>query len=220
MSFAGWPKAAAGWFEGLEADNSKPYFEARRATYEDAVRGPLLALLDEVEAEFGEGKVFRPNRDVRFSADKSPYKTNAAALIGAAPASYYVSVSADGVMAGSGMYHMAPDQLTRYRTAAADGRKGGQLARVVEGIGRAGYDIAGEQLKTAPRGVDPNHPRILLLRHKGLVAMAEWPWDRTSRGAAALERVQSMWRTTTPLVDWLNTHVGAAEDPPVRGRRR
>ena len=218
MAFAGWPKAAVAWFEGLEVDNSKTYFEAHRATFDEAVRAPLLALVDEVEHEFGEGKTFRPYRDVRFSADKSPYKTNAAALIGTDPASYYVSVSADGVTAGSGMYHMVPEQLAGFRAAAADSRKGGELVRVVDAIEAAGYDIAGDQLKTAPRGVDPDHPRIRLLRHKGLVAIAEWPWDRVSHSAAALDRVRAMWRATTPLVDWLNKHVGAAEKTRRPGR--
>src|SRR5688572_17718362 len=65
--FQGWPPGAFTWFEGLLEDNSKAYFTANRATYDNAVRGPLLALLEDLSEQFGPGKIFRPNRDIRFS---------------------------------------------------------------------------------------------------------------------------------------------------------
>ena len=77
--FGGFPERALIFFEGLEADNSKPYWTDNKDVYEQNVRGPMLALLAELEAEFGAGKMFRPYRDVRFAKDKTPYKTNAAA---------------------------------------------------------------------------------------------------------------------------------------------
>ena len=72
---------ACRFYEELAEDNSRDWFAANRARYEAEVRAPLEYLLDDLADEFGEGKVFRPNRDVRFSKDKSPYKTNAAAVI-------------------------------------------------------------------------------------------------------------------------------------------
>src|SRR4030081_427140 len=80
--FNGWPEDFQRFFIGLELDNSKRYFEANRRLYEKAVRGPMEALVASLEPEFGPGKVFRINRDIRFSADKSPYKTNIAATVG------------------------------------------------------------------------------------------------------------------------------------------
>ncbi len=71
MAFKGWPAEAIEFFEGLEADNSKAYWQANKSVYEQAVREPMNALLAELAPEFGEGKVYRPYRDVRFSADKS-----------------------------------------------------------------------------------------------------------------------------------------------------
>src|ERR1051325_11884594 len=75
MAFRGWPAEALEFYEGLEADNSKTYWTAHKTVYDEKVHAPMLALLAELEPEFGAGKIFRPYRDVRFSADKSPYKT-------------------------------------------------------------------------------------------------------------------------------------------------
>jgi uncharacterized protein (DUF2461 family) len=79
VTFRGFPEEALIFFEGLEADNSKPYWTDHKDSYDEHVRAPVLALLAELEDEFGAGKIFRPYRDVRFSKDKTPYKTNVAA---------------------------------------------------------------------------------------------------------------------------------------------
>src|SRR4029077_5297758 len=81
-AFRGWPEDFQPFFIGLELDNSKRYFDANRKVYEEAVKAPLVALIDSLAEEYGEGKVFRPNRDIRFSKDKSPYKTNIAGTAG------------------------------------------------------------------------------------------------------------------------------------------
>src|SRR4051812_15207855 len=128
MAFTGWPAEAIDFFEGLEADNSKAYWQDHKDTYERVVRAPMEALLVELAPEFGEGRVFRPYRDVRFSADKSPYKTNVAAMIGEVG---YVHLNKDGLGVGRGMYMMAADQLDRYRRAVADDTTGAELTSIV-----------------------------------------------------------------------------------------
>src|SRR3981081_383623 len=84
MAFRGWPVEAIEFYEGLEADNSKAYWQDHKSVYEQCVQRPMKELLAELAPEFGEGKIFRPYRDVRFSADKSPYKTAIAATLGTA----------------------------------------------------------------------------------------------------------------------------------------
>jgi uncharacterized protein (DUF2461 family) len=79
--FRGWPAEALEFYEGLEADNSKAYWNAHKEDYETVVLSPMKAILAELAPEFGDGKVFRPNRDVRFSTDKSPYKTHIGSTI-------------------------------------------------------------------------------------------------------------------------------------------
>src|SRR4249919_158742 len=102
MAFRGWPVEALEFFEGLEADNSKTYWQRNKQVYEESVRAPMEDLLQELSPRWGEGKIFRPYRDVRFSADKSPYKTNIAAMIGEG----YVQLTADAFGVGSGMWEM------------------------------------------------------------------------------------------------------------------
>lgn len=211
MVFHGWPAEALEFYEGLQADNTKAYWTDHKDVYENQVRAPMLALLAELELEFGVGKIFRPNRDVRFSADKSPYKTTIAAMLGGGG---YVQLSAEGLAAGSGMYMMAPDQLARYREAVVDGRTGGELELVVAEVSRRGIEVTGrDRLKTAPKGYPTDHPRIDLLRHKGLIAWRQWPVSSWLGTAAAKRKVVEFLRTTRPLNAWLETHVGPSELP-------
>lgn len=209
MEFTGWSARALEFFEGLEADNSKAYWTAHKAVYEAEVRTPMEALLDELADEFGEGKVFRPYRDVRFSADKSPYKT----AIGATLANGgYVHLSADGLAAASGYHMMAPDQIERYRAAVAQDITGEELRRVITQIEAEGIDVIGEnQLKTVPRGFTKDHPRADLLRNKGLIAWLEWPADPWLATAEAKTKVVEFLHAAEPLHEWLTGHVGPTE---------
>jgi uncharacterized protein (TIGR02453 family) len=205
MAFKGWPAGALEFYEGLEADNSKTYWTAHKDVYDRDVRAPMETLLAELADEFGEGRIFRPNRDVRFSADKSPYKTAMGATVGAG----YVQLSADGLMAGSGMYHLAPDQLERYRRAVADDARGSELEGVIAGLIKGKVDVQGtDALKTAPRGYPKDHPRAALLRNKGLIAMREWPVAAWLGTAGAKTRVVELLRAAGPLCGWLDEHVG------------
>jgi uncharacterized protein (TIGR02453 family) len=205
VTFRGWPSEALEFYEGLSADNSKAYWTAHLAVYEQQVRGPMEELLALLEPEFGSGKIFRPYRDVRFSKDKSPFKNHLAASLAEAG---YVQLSAEGLAAGSGMYQMSTEQLERYRRAVADDSTGEELTGLIATIERAGFGVLGHgSLKTAPRGYPKDHPRLDLLRHKGLVAWKEWepaPWLGT---AAAKNRLVGFLRASRPLRDWLETHV-------------
>lgn len=211
VAFQGWPRAATEFYQGLEADNSRAYWQAHRSTYEEHVRGPMEQLLADLAPEFGEGKMFRPYRDVRFSSDKTPYKPWCAAIVGAGG---YVQLSADGLTVGTGMYHLAADQLGRYRRAVADDDTGERLAEIVQTLRQYGADIAAaDKLKTTPRGFPPDHPRIELLRHKGLVAMREWPIEPWLSTPQAKDYVVAFLRMAAPLHQWLVENVGPSELP-------
>ncbi len=213
MAFAGWPAEALDFYEGLEADNTRSYWLAHREFYDTQVRGPMDELLAELGPEFGETKVFRPYRDVRFSKDKSPYKTAIAATIGDG----YVQLSASGLAAGTGMYQMTPDQLERYRRAVADDVPGGELERVAAAVREQGIEVRGhEVLKTTPRGYPADHERIELLRCKGLIAWQEWPAAAWLGTPAARQRVAGFLTAARPLAHWLADHVG----PPAEAGRR
>jgi uncharacterized protein (TIGR02453 family) len=201
MAFQGWPVEAVRFFEGLEADNSRAYWSAHRATYDRSVKGPMEALLADLAAEFGEGSLFRPNRDTRFSRDKSPYKLECAAHLPRG----YLSFSADGVLVGTGLYMPSPAHLQRYRAAVDDERTGPELEAIVRDLRAGGYDVGGhESLKTAPRGYPKDHPRVELLRQKGIVMSRTWPIEEVVGNAGLRDGVVTCLRDARPLQAWVD----------------
>ena len=218
MTFRGFGDRLTDFYEGLEADNSKAYWTDHKAIYEEHVHAPMVAMLAELADEFGDGKVFRPYRDVRFSKDKTPYKTHCGAIVSGRRGlgGFYVQVGADGLMVAAGYYQTNSDQVERFREAAADDRRGGELDRRLDELDRNGFELAGHQLKTRPRGYDPDHPRIDLLRHKTLYGLRRWTPDDWLYTAEAAKVVREAWRTLGPLTDWLDDHVGASAQPARR----
>jgi uncharacterized protein (TIGR02453 family) len=206
MAFSGWPEDALDFYDGLAADNTKTYWTKHKPVYDELILGPMSELTEELAAEFGEPKLFRPYRDVRFSSDKTPYKTHIGAVLGGTG---YVQLSAEGLAAGAGMWQLSPEQLARYRTAVASDRLGPQLEKIVAKIKKAGHEVNGHGvLKSAPRGYPPDHPRIVLLRNKGLTAWHQWPVEPWLETAAAKDHLISFYRTALPLTSWLTDNVG------------
>ncbi|MDQ2875083.1 MAG: DUF2461 domain-containing protein [Actinomycetota bacterium] len=206
MGFQGWSAEAIDFYDGLEEDNSKAYWQSRKAVYEQAVLRPMEELLAEVAGQLGPGRVFRPYRDIRFSADKSPYKTAMGATVGGGG---YIQFSAAGLAAGRGMYTMTPDQLQRYRQAVNAEPSGPGIARIVAGVRAAGIEVTGhERLKAGPRGYAKDHPRIDLLCMKGLIAWKQWPAGKWLATSKAKSRVLEFWASAEPLESWLTANVG------------
>jgi uncharacterized protein (TIGR02453 family) len=221
MRFEGFGPKVHSWFRGLEADNSKEYFTANRAFFEESIRGQMEALLTELSAKFGgEVKMFRQHRDVRFSPDKSPYKTSTYGVIhGAyiAGEGLYASISSRGLVAGSGYHVMARDQLERFRDAVIDAGSGSQLRKLAVRAEDAGLELWGDSLATAPRGYPKDHERIELLRRKSLSLGATLKAGHGIERAAGLQFVTTTWRAAGPVTQWLDAHVGASTLP--RDRR-
>src|SRR6202790_5595001 len=131
MAFSGWPEEALDFYDGLAVDNTKTYWTGHKDVYDEKVLGPMTELTEELAAEFGEPKLFRTYRDVRFSPDKTPYKSHIGAVLGGTG---YVQLSAEGLAAGAGMWQMGPEQLARYRAAVASDRLGPELEEIVATI--------------------------------------------------------------------------------------
>jgi uncharacterized protein (TIGR02453 family) len=175
----------------------------------------MEALLGELSS-FGEFRIFRPYNDVRFAKNRPPYKDQIAAITeGEGGCSFYVKFNHEGLGVGAGMYWMASDQLERFRAAVDDERTGNDIAARVAKATKAGATVsAAEELKTAPRGFAKDHPRIELLRRKGLTAFKSWevaPWLHTKAAAA---KVRDAWKGMAPITDWLDEHVGPSTLPP------
>ena len=209
MAFEGWGNEAVEFFEQLTAENTKTFWLAHKPVYEREVLAPMQALLADLAPEFGPGRLFRPYRDVRFSTDKSPYKTTIAAMVGP---TRYVQFSADGLGAGVGLYDMSPDQLDRYRRAVDEDRTGKELQRIVAALARRDATLMSrETLKTAPRGYAKNHPRIELLRHKGIGVWRETDPADWLDSPQAVPVLTGFFRDAKPLEAWIARNVGTGE---------
>ena len=214
--FFGFGPGALDWFRGLEASNSKVWFDENRGRFESDVKGPMERLLEELAEDLGgTAKLFRQNRDVRFSKNKAPYKTNSYGVVRVpgSKSGLYVSISAAGLLAGSGYWQMAKDQLTRYRTAV-QGPEGEAFERAVSAMEAAGASLWGDALKSAPRGVAKDHPRIRLLRQKDVLARADLAPEETLDGRVPVDFARSLWERSRGVMEWMDSHVGPSEIPP------
>ena len=205
--FAGIPAAAFEFYAELEHNNNRGWWLEHKSTYDSAVKEPLSGLLAELEPEFGEAKLFRPNRDIRFSLDKSPYKTAQGALAAVAEGTgFYVQLSADGLLIGGGYHTHTPAQLARFRSAVDAPSSGGVLQQIVEHVAALGFTVEGETLKTVPRGFAKDHPRAELLKHKSLAAgmlVGRPDWISTPDAAREVAR---RWEELRPLIEWIGRY--------------
>jgi uncharacterized protein (TIGR02453 family) len=196
---------ALDFYRGLEADNTKAYWTARKDTYERAVRDPMRALLDELAPVFeAEPTMFRPYRDVRFSADKSPYKTHQGGFLAIGPGvGYWLQLDAEGVQLGGGFHADDKDQTARYRAAVDNPGTGQQLEAILMRLN--GFQIGGDQVATRPRGVPADHPRLDLMRRRFLTVSRPVPVEELT-----VALVRREWTRLRPLIDWIDTFVFTA----------
>jgi uncharacterized protein (TIGR02453 family) len=214
VPFEGFGPHALEFFERLSVDNTKTFWLANRAQFESEIAEPLHTLAGELSPQFGQPKVFRPYRDVRFSADKTPYKEHAAFGFFPETGGLYFQISPEGVLVAGGMYEPARDQLERFRELQDDPKATRSLDALLGQLAEAGYPLGeGAPLKTAPRGRSVDHPRIDIIRRTMLTVShtfepAPWFFDRD-----LLDRVTAGFLTIDLWNRWLAEHVGPSEKP-------
>ncbi|CAN5579653.1 DUF2461 domain-containing protein [soil metagenome] len=209
--FEGFGPKAIEWFIGLEQDNSKAYFETNRLIFEEQIRDPMLALMMEASTHFGgDVKLFRPYRDIRFSKDKSPYKTATYGVVRpeTSAGGLFAAISSSGFYAATGYYQIAADQLERFRAAAADDTTGPTLETIVAKAEVNGLKVEGDALKTAPRGYPKDHSRIRFIRMKEIISGATMPPGDALHDRRVFDFAMATWKTAQPLTTWLDTNVG------------
>ena len=208
--FSGFPEAALDFYDDLEMDNTKTFWEAHRDVYATAVAAPMKALTAALADEFGDAKIFRPYRDVRFAKDKTPYKTHQGAFVAKGPSTgYYVQVGAPGVRVGVGYYEASGPRLASIREAIVEQRRGAELEAILATLTSAGWELGGDRLKTAPRGYDADHPRIELLRHKSMTLGKAYGFEPVIHTPELVEQVRADWRAATPFVEWVQRYARA-----------
>lgn len=219
--FTGFADREARFFRALAKHQTRAWFAEHRAEYEDGWLAPMQALLAEVRArlvpaygreEIAAPKVFRIHRDVRFSKDKSPYKTHIGGYLGidgtgsgpSGAAALYLHVASDETFVAAGQYMMDGKPLARFREAVADEREGATLAAILRPLEKAGFTVGSHaELQRVPRGFDPDHPRAALLRRKGLMVVFP-PLPRTLLTSPKLVGwLVTHAKRTAPLVEWL-----------------
>ena len=216
-TFTGFPERLFTFLEGLEADNSKAYFDANRDVWDEVIQPCVHDLMADLEPEFGNLRTFRPNRDVRFSQDKSPYKTwigvttsdRAVGGIGS-----FLRVESGGLRIASGAMAFAPDQIKRFRTALDNPAAAGELDQIARGLAKDGIPLTpGKQptLQRMPKGFSEDHPRSDWLRWKGAVVVCEYDRAGWMNRAEAADRVREVWAGARPLVEWIHHHVGESD---------
>jgi uncharacterized protein (DUF2461 family) len=121
---------------------------------------------------------------------------------------WYVEVAAPGVRVGGGIYEASGARLAAIREAMADDKQGALLQRILRDLERGGFEVAGERLKTVPRGYDRDHPRIELLKMKTVLGMKSYGFEPFIHTAELLDRVRRDWRKLRPLVSWVAEATG------------
>jgi uncharacterized protein (TIGR02453 family) len=220
--FGGFPPELFAFLEGLEKDNSKTYWEANRATWEEHVQEPVRQLMADLEEEFGPLRTFRPHRDVRFSKDKSPYKTwvgvtTSERAVGGVGA--FLRLDADGMRLAGGSMAMAPDQIQQFRSAIDNEESAAEFEKIRRLLAEKSLPIGpGRQppLKRTPTGYPSDHPRAELLRWKGAVVIKEYELASWMHQPQAIDNVREVWTATKPLTEWIDQYVGESHVPPRR----
>lgn len=204
----------------LEANNDRAWFADNKARYEAAVREPALRFVDEFAPRLEQisphlvadsrptgGSLYRIHRDVRFSRDKTPYKTAAAISFrhelgrGAHAPGYYLHLAPGRVFAGAGIWRPEREALGQLRAAIA-GDPDGWRAAVGDGPFAERFSLTGESLKRPPAGFDADHPLIEGLKRKDFVATASLTQGEVTRGGF-IDRYAEACRAASPFMGFL-----------------
>ena len=230
MTFEGFSEETFRFLGELMAHNEKPWFEANRRRYEAHYLKPALAFIDalgpRLETLPGDvhyesrvnGSLFRINRDVRFSKDKTPYKHHIDMWFwqgerkGWESPGYFIRLLPDEMVLGAGMHGFSKQGLAMFRQAVLDEQQGAALERLVADITTDGrYAVGGQTRKAVPRGFDAAHPRADFLRFEGLTATLESPIPAEAEGPEFVEYCFGHFLALSPVNQWLATVIGETE---------
>jgi uncharacterized protein (TIGR02453 family) len=227
MQYKGFPLSGIGFLRELADNNNRQWFSAHRTAYEELVHNPALELVttlgEELAAAFppvtystagNGGSLMRLYRDTRFSADKTPYKTNVAMMFVpenrpkmGAPG-FGIQITTENVELIAGQFAFDALQLERYRKAVLDEGKGTTLLDAVSRVTKAGnYTIGGRVLKRVPQGYDKDHSRAEWLKYKGLHVFAPAISLEVAATPALISVVMEHFKAMSPIWSWLIEYV-------------
>jgi len=215
------------FFKALKRNNNREWFQKNKSRYEEQVRDPLLELVSDFAPELHKlsphlvadprpvgGSLFRIYRDVRFSKDKTPYKTGAGIRFPhensktvEAPG-FYLHLEPGGVFAAGGIWHPQNDTLRKIRERITADSKGYQKAISGKAF-KAACKLEGESLKKPPRGFDPEHPLIDELKRKDFIAVLSLT-EADACEPGFKKKLAKQFRLMVPYMSYLTRAVGGA----------
>ncbi|MEZ5668721.1 MAG: DUF2461 domain-containing protein [Alphaproteobacteria bacterium] len=221
MAFGGFGKGTLDFLAGLSANNNKAWFDAHRQDYEAHFVGPAVAFVAALAEPLAKlaprlnaeprinGSIFRINRDIRFSKDKTPYKDHLdlwfwegerkTALSG-----LFFRLTATEMILGTGCHGFDPARLAAFRQAVCDPKRGPAAAKAVAAIERAGFTLGGAHYKTLPRGFAASTPAAeRLLKHNAFYAVQTAPHPPGLATPGLVDWCVERWRGTLPIHRWL-----------------
>lgn len=229
VPFTGFPPEGLQFLRDLAENNNKPWFEANKATYLAAVQAPAVALVGTLgellherfpEIQYdtranGSGSLMRIYRDTRFSADKSPYKTNVAMMFNAgqegkmSSPGFGLQVTPECVELMAGVFAFTPQTLAVYRAAVLDDALGAELEQAAAAVRAAGdYPISGVGYKRVPAGLPADHRRAEWLLYKGLHVFAPQISLEVAQTPALVETAFTSFVAMAPIEQWLSRALG------------
>lgn len=226
--FAGFGPDALGFLSGLASDNSKSYFADNRHIYKKQVAIPMKSLVrtlgDELRTRISpsirsEPKIgaslFRINRDLRFTKDKTPYHTHLDAVFWEGESSrsspgFILRIAPDSVVLGSGVFVLTGARLDRYRHAVIDAATGDELDAIIDEVRNSvrGSEMSEPRRAVVPRGFPADHPRAELLRRDGLHMSVEVPVPDLITSDKFVPWCADRLEGFATLERWLVTNVG------------
>ena len=233
MAFTGFGPGALGFLGDLAEHNDRAWFAENRDRYERDLLGPQRDFVDAIGAAFAardervqavpaiDRSIYRINRDIRFSRDKSPYKTYADVWFWVGSdrkfsPGYFVRMVPGSVMIGGGAHQMTDEQLRCYRVAVVDGLHGQWLEHIVDDLSAEGFRVGEATLKRVPSGFPAQHPRADLLKFTMVHAIQEVAPPAEMAGPEFVDWCMERFSAVKPLVDWLAEQLGGAEAPDMR----
>jgi uncharacterized protein (TIGR02453 family) len=215
------------FLEELRRHNERDWFRRNKERYETTVHGPFISFIGDLGAPLRKinpymvadprpvgGSMMRIYRDIRFSPDKTPYKTSVAAHFwdargkeGATPA-YYLHLEPGSSMIGAGIWRPAPGALKKIRDAiVADSKRWRRVTSAADF--RSSCGTAGQSLKRPPAGYDPKHPLIEDIKRKDFATSSPLD-DREVCGPYFMRSVLDAFRASAPFIEFLSDAVGLA----------
>ena len=216
--FQGFPQEIFSFLSDLSSNNRKAWFDANKTRFRRVVEQPVQDFVSAMcvrlihassDITQLEGKVFRIHRDIRFSKDKTPYKTHIGirfsedASKNCAAPFFYVQLEAEKLLFATGQKEFEGEALDRYRTAVMDAETGRVLDTLVNKMRFSGASLQGEQLQKVPRGYPADHARANLLRFKGLYIESSLPVTQQICGPEFVQVCLKQFARGKPLYDWL-----------------